>query len=47
MAIPINPISPQYQDNGVLSGLVDEDNSDWLTVKWADEEDEQGRGDPS
>jgi uncharacterized metal-binding protein YceD (DUF177 family) len=47
MAIPINPISPQYQDNRALSGLVDEDNSDWLTVNWADEQDELGRGDPS
>ena len=47
MAIPINPISPNYQGTPTLVELVDGDNSDWLTIKWADEEDEQGRGNPS
>jgi uncharacterized metal-binding protein YceD (DUF177 family) len=43
MAIPINPISPRYQETTTLADLVSVDDSDWLTVKWADE-DNEGRG---
>jgi uncharacterized metal-binding protein YceD (DUF177 family) len=44
MAIPINPISPKYQDTSALGKLTDGDDSDWLTVRWTDAED-TGRGD--
>ena len=44
MAIPINPISPEYQTANTLDKLVDRDDSDWLTVRWADDDD-TGRGD--
>ena len=40
MAIPINPISPKYQDPHELPELLgDEGESDWLTVRWADDHD--------
>jgi uncharacterized protein len=45
MAIPINPISPAYQESDSLTDLLDGDDSDWLTVRWADD-DEAGSGDP-
>jgi uncharacterized metal-binding protein YceD (DUF177 family) len=35
MAIPINPISPRYADAVALPGVLAEDDSEWLTVKWA------------
>jgi len=44
MAIPINPISPQFTDTGALAELVGEDDSDWLTIKWAPQDD-SGRDD--
>jgi uncharacterized metal-binding protein YceD (DUF177 family) len=44
MAIPINPISPKYQDANTVENLMDGDDSDWLTVWWADSDD-SGRGD--
>jgi hypothetical protein len=37
LAIPINPISPQYQNDDALKKLVDDENADWLTVRRADE----------
>ena len=43
MAIPINPIHPRYQNAETLHELTDEDDSEWLTIQWADPE--QGRGD--
>lgn len=40
MAIPINPISPAYQDDQVAQANADailgDDASDWLTIRWAD-----------
>ncbi len=47
MAIPINPICPKYQDPNALPGLLsDEDDTEWLTVRWADTDaDDTGRGD--
>ena len=44
MAIPINPISPKYQDAAPIEDMLDGDNSDWLTIRWADSDD-TGRGD--
>jgi uncharacterized metal-binding protein YceD (DUF177 family) len=44
MATPINPISPKFVDTGALTELVGEDDSDWLTVKWAPQDD-SWRGD--
>ena len=44
MATPINPISPHFTDTGALTELVGEDDSDWLTVKWAPQDD-SWRGD--
>jgi uncharacterized metal-binding protein YceD (DUF177 family) len=44
MAIPINPISPEYQNTDALDPLMNEDDSDWLTVRWANSDD-TGRGD--
>lgn len=43
MAIPINPISPRFQREIKLAELVDEEDTDWLTVKWA-ASDDIGRG---
>ncbi|MCL4506791.1 MAG: DUF177 domain-containing protein [Chloroflexi bacterium] len=43
MAIPINPIHPRYLKSEMLNELTDEDVSDWLTIKWADND--EGRGD--
>jgi uncharacterized metal-binding protein YceD (DUF177 family) len=38
MAIPINPIHPRYLKSPVSTELIDDDDSDWLTVKWADDD---------
>ena len=46
MTIPINPIHPRYQDNNALNDLVDKDDAEWLTVKWADP-DKNGKDEPS
>lgn len=35
MAIPINPISPGFRDGDGAAELVDEQDSEWLRVKWA------------
>jgi uncharacterized metal-binding protein YceD (DUF177 family) len=35
LAIPINPINPKYADVEALPGVLAEDDSEWLTVKWA------------
>ena len=37
LAIPINPISPQFQSDDALSKLVDDENADWLSVKKGEE----------
>ena len=44
MTIPINPIHPRYQNNERLGELIGDDDSDWLTIKWA-HDDADGRGD--
>jgi uncharacterized metal-binding protein YceD (DUF177 family) len=41
MAIPMNPVHPDYQDPDALSRLVNADEQDWLTVKWASKDDDQ------
>ena len=38
MAIPMNPVSPNYQQDAEASQLVDQEDTDWLQVKWANEE---------
>ncbi|MGQ9814022.1 MAG: YceD family protein [Candidatus Roseilinea sp.] len=35
MAMPINPISPTYRDDASASQLIDQEDADWLRVKWA------------
>jgi uncharacterized metal-binding protein YceD (DUF177 family) len=37
MALPINPISPQYQNEDALETLIDDKDKEWLTIKWANE----------
>lgn len=36
MAVPINPIHPRFETTDALTELTDNEDSDWLTVKWAD-----------
>jgi uncharacterized metal-binding protein YceD (DUF177 family) len=35
MAIPMNPVSPRYSDARGLPRLVDDQDADWLSVKWS------------
>ncbi len=35
MALPINPISPEYQSGPVLDTLIGDDEKEWLTIKWS------------
>ncbi|MCW1967026.1 MAG: DUF177 domain-containing protein [Anaerolineae bacterium] len=35
MALPINPISPEYQSNEALGALIDDSEKEWLTIKWS------------
>lgn len=35
MAIPINPIHPRFKDTDALNKLIDGDDTDWLSIKWA------------
>lgn len=37
LAIPINPISPEHQNDDALNKLVNDENADWLTVKRSSE----------
>lgn len=37
LALPINPISPQYQNDDALNKLVSDENADWLSVKKGEE----------
>jgi uncharacterized metal-binding protein YceD (DUF177 family) len=46
MTMPINPIHPRYERTDALADLMDSDDADWLTVKWADPDD-NGRGERS
>lgn len=43
MNIPINPIHPRFENTDALVDLTDGDDADWLTVKWA-QQDDTGRG---
>jgi uncharacterized metal-binding protein YceD (DUF177 family) len=38
IAIPMNPVHPDYRDAKALDKIVD-GSADWLTVKWADQDD--------
>ncbi|HEY3291847.1 MAG TPA: DUF177 domain-containing protein [Anaerolineae bacterium] len=39
MEMPINPIHPRFEKTDTLAELTDNEDSDWLTVKWADRAD--------
>ena len=38
LAIPMNPVSPNYRNDAEASQLVDQEDTDWLQVKWANDD---------